>query len=205
VAAYFRFSDAGIDERATRSCSRRPKSAKARNRGRQCTGGAAGAMGIWPRGETGGGWSGGGAAIGLPQNIGGHAGVKWRAARCAPRSAEHPVAKAPSMRSNLISGRDSERNRKGHPKALGARCGTEDTTQVRVEHKCVTAKGRATLMNRLADTSGRDLIRYSRQGGRDGRPDPFGAGRFRMVFRDARQKERASRFPRCRASNLFLR
>jgi Protein of unknown function (DUF3768) len=36
---------------------------------------------LWPRGETGGGWSGGGATIGLPQSIGGDAGVKWRAGR----------------------------------------------------------------------------------------------------------------------------
>jgi len=32
-----------------RSCGRRPKSAKARNRGRWCTDGATGSMGIWPR------------------------------------------------------------------------------------------------------------------------------------------------------------
>ena len=35
---------------STRSGGRRPKSAKARNRGQWCSGGAAGAMGIWPRG-----------------------------------------------------------------------------------------------------------------------------------------------------------
>jgi hypothetical protein len=35
-----------------RSGGRRPKSAKARNRGQWCSGGAAGAMGIWPRGKA---------------------------------------------------------------------------------------------------------------------------------------------------------
>jgi len=48
-----RFSDAGNDDLTTRSGGRRPKSAKARNRGGGwCGGGAAGAMGIWPRGVS---------------------------------------------------------------------------------------------------------------------------------------------------------
>src|SRR5882672_5744069 len=42
---------------STGSCGRRPKSAKARNRVRRGAGGAAGAMGIWPRGKAGGGWT----------------------------------------------------------------------------------------------------------------------------------------------------
>ena len=41
-----RFSDAGLTRLSTRSDDRRPKSAKARNRGKWGTGGAAGAMEI---------------------------------------------------------------------------------------------------------------------------------------------------------------
>jgi hypothetical protein len=44
-----RFSDAGLTSLSTRSCGRRPKSAKARNRGKWGSCGAAGAMGIRPR------------------------------------------------------------------------------------------------------------------------------------------------------------
>jgi len=43
-----RFSVAGMTRLLTRWCGRRPKSAKARNRGRKCTDGAAGSMGNWP-------------------------------------------------------------------------------------------------------------------------------------------------------------
>jgi hypothetical protein len=43
------FLDAGMTTLSTRSCGRRPKSAKARNRGKWGTGGAAGAMEILPR------------------------------------------------------------------------------------------------------------------------------------------------------------
>ena len=50
VQVVCRFSAAGDDDLATRSAGRRPKSAKARSRGGGwCGGGAAGAMGIWPR------------------------------------------------------------------------------------------------------------------------------------------------------------
>jgi hypothetical protein len=41
-----RFSDAGMPRLSTRAESRRPKSAKAGNRGRWFCGGAAGSMGI---------------------------------------------------------------------------------------------------------------------------------------------------------------
>jgi hypothetical protein len=41
-----RFLDAGMTTLSTRSCGRRPKSAKARNRGKWGTDGAAGAMEI---------------------------------------------------------------------------------------------------------------------------------------------------------------
>jgi hypothetical protein len=44
-----RFSDAGMTKLSRRTDGRRPKSAKARNRGRWGTDGAAGAMGILPR------------------------------------------------------------------------------------------------------------------------------------------------------------
>jgi len=44
-----RFSDAGMPRSSTRSGGRRPKSAKARNRGVWGADGAAGAMGIWRR------------------------------------------------------------------------------------------------------------------------------------------------------------
>jgi hypothetical protein len=44
-----RFSDAGMTMLSTRCGGRRPKSAKARNRGKWGTGGAAGAMEIQPR------------------------------------------------------------------------------------------------------------------------------------------------------------
>ena len=47
-----RFSDAGMTRPSTRSGGRRLKSAKARNRGKWGTVGAAGAMGIWPRPEV---------------------------------------------------------------------------------------------------------------------------------------------------------
>ena len=50
-AGLCRFSDAGMPRPSTRSGGRRPKSAKARNRGVWGTDGAAGAMGIWPRRE----------------------------------------------------------------------------------------------------------------------------------------------------------
>jgi hypothetical protein len=46
-----RFSDAGMPRPSPRGDSRRPKSAKARNRGVWGTDGAAGAMGIWRRRE----------------------------------------------------------------------------------------------------------------------------------------------------------
>jgi len=46
-----RFSDAGMPELSPRSDSRRPKSAKAGNRGKWGSDGAAGAMGIWRRRE----------------------------------------------------------------------------------------------------------------------------------------------------------
>src|SRR5258707_9814949 len=46
-----RFSDAGMPRPSPRSDSRRPKSAKARNRGVWGTDSAAGAMGIWRRRE----------------------------------------------------------------------------------------------------------------------------------------------------------
>jgi hypothetical protein len=49
--AHTRFSDAGVTKLSTRSDSRRPKSAKARNRGECGTDGAAGAMGISLRRE----------------------------------------------------------------------------------------------------------------------------------------------------------
>jgi hypothetical protein len=52
-----RFSDAGSDEASTWSGGRRLKSAKARNRGKWGTVGAAGSMGIWPRCQVGRGWS----------------------------------------------------------------------------------------------------------------------------------------------------
>jgi len=52
-----RFSDAGIDEASTCSGGRRLKSAKARNRGRWGTVGAAGSMGIWPGRPVGRGCS----------------------------------------------------------------------------------------------------------------------------------------------------
>ena len=51
-----RFSDAGMTRLSTRSDGRRPKSAKARNRGMWGTGGAAGAMGILPRGRASAGF-----------------------------------------------------------------------------------------------------------------------------------------------------
>src|SRR6202140_154505 len=44
-----RFLDAGMTTLSTRSCGLRPKSAKARNRGKWGTDGAAGAMEILPR------------------------------------------------------------------------------------------------------------------------------------------------------------
>jgi hypothetical protein len=44
-----RFSDAGVSNLSTRSCGRRPKSAKARNRGELGTEGAALTIGILPR------------------------------------------------------------------------------------------------------------------------------------------------------------
>src|SRR5215468_11690366 len=52
-----RFSDAGSDEASTCSGGRCLKSAKARNRGKWGTVGAAGSMGIWPRCQVGRGWS----------------------------------------------------------------------------------------------------------------------------------------------------
>ena len=44
---YRKFSDAGMRRPSPRSANRRPKSAKAGNRGVLGTNGAAGAMGIW--------------------------------------------------------------------------------------------------------------------------------------------------------------
>src|SRR5207244_12449777 len=80
-----RFSDAGIDERATRSCGRRRKSAKARNRGKKGTGGAAGAMGIWPWRTGRGGWIEAVVAIALGRSTGVWDGGAERTARCATR------------------------------------------------------------------------------------------------------------------------
>ncbi len=50
------FSDAGMTMPSTHPGGRRPRSAKARNRGKWGTCGAAGSMGIWPRGQARCGW-----------------------------------------------------------------------------------------------------------------------------------------------------
>ena len=70
-----RFSDAGIVRLSTRSGGRRLKSAKAGNRGGLGTAGAAGSMGIWPRGAAREGMSEVVGPVGLAQRLGARAGV----------------------------------------------------------------------------------------------------------------------------------
>jgi hypothetical protein len=70
-----RFSDAGIARVSTHSGGRRLKSAKAGNRGGWGTGGAAGSMGIWPRGAAREGMAAVAGPVGLAQRLGGRAGM----------------------------------------------------------------------------------------------------------------------------------
>jgi hypothetical protein len=70
-----RFSDTGIGRLSTHSGGRRLKSAKAGNRGGWGTGGAAGSMGIWPRGAAREGMAAVAGPVGLAQRLGGRAGM----------------------------------------------------------------------------------------------------------------------------------
>src|SRR6202047_3551701 len=60
-----RFSDAGMTKLSPGTGGRRPKSAKARNRGRWGTDGAVGAMGILPRARAWEDWTGAVAVFGF--------------------------------------------------------------------------------------------------------------------------------------------
>ena len=78
-----RFSDAGMRGPSPRSANRRPKSAKAGNRGVWGTNGAAGAMGIWRRRECLGSWVEADDRIALARILGVRAGANERIARCS--------------------------------------------------------------------------------------------------------------------------
>jgi hypothetical protein len=95
---------------------RRPKSAKARNRGELGTGGAAGAMGIWPRGEDRGGWSDAVEAVALPGRTSVRLGVNERRARCA-------TGLAVRLRANLAGRRKRGRCRPRGGQNGECRCG----------------------------------------------------------------------------------
>jgi hypothetical protein len=82
-----RFSDAGSDEPSTRWGDRRLKSAKARNRGKLGTVGAAGTMGIQPQRRVGRGWIRAPAAIALPGRMAVGDGLNERSGRCRTRLA----------------------------------------------------------------------------------------------------------------------
>jgi hypothetical protein len=94
-----RFSDAGIPRPSTRSGGRRPKSAKARNRGWVGHGAAACSMAIWPRLGARRGWGEAVDAIALRQGMGAGARVTWRIARSATRLARARRQDWPSMES----------------------------------------------------------------------------------------------------------
>jgi hypothetical protein len=78
-----RFSDAGMTKLSTRSDGRRPKSAKARNRGGVEADGAAGAMGIWRRRECWGRSAGNGDWTVVARTLGVRAGANERIAGCS--------------------------------------------------------------------------------------------------------------------------
>ena len=80
-----RFSDAGnhdVTMRAGRPAFEKRQGTKSWRE--VVRGGAAGAMGIWPRREGGGGWRGAGAAIGCWQCWGEDAAELWSAGWWAP-------------------------------------------------------------------------------------------------------------------------
>src|SRR6267154_1206069 len=76
------FRTPAVTRPSTRSGGRRLKSAKARNRGKWGTVGAAGSMAIWPRRQVGRGWVRAPAPIALPRRMGVGDGLDERSGRC---------------------------------------------------------------------------------------------------------------------------
>jgi hypothetical protein len=72
---FFQIFCSGFVLLSTHSGGRRLKSAKAGNRGGWGTGGAAGSMGIWPRGAAREGMAAVAGPVGLAQRLGGRAGM----------------------------------------------------------------------------------------------------------------------------------
>jgi hypothetical protein len=145
-----RFSDAGMPRPSRRGDSRRPKSAKAGNRGVWGTDGAAGAMGIWGRRECWGSWADAGDRIALARILGVRAGANERIARCSTGFAER-------SRASLADGRKRVccRARAGQNGAIRCGAGSAMTASRGVDPD-LGRRGRGSVLWLAASREGLD-------------------------------------------------